>query len=404
MMRRRERRRIVLFVYWLGHDGGMEQHTIHLARALAERGDDVTIGYVDRLDDGAWLHDEDFRAVDLRAQGTLRRYALPGRARELAGWAHVVHCNGWDASAWGRLAAVAKRRPVIVTDHRPVAVRGGRREMNTAYKLFGRFPARPFVALHNRVLDRLTFATVAVARSQVDLLRAEGIDANKIAVIPNGIPLDTLRCAALAGVTRADLGIPERATVVLQIGRFFDQKRQHWSYDAVRTLRSELGDVRLVFAGDGPLRAALEERARADGADWALFLGQRPDIPRLLSLSDLAVLPSSAEALPMAMLEALAVGVPQVATDVGDVAAVLRAGAGLVVPADDQRAFTQACRAVLGDDVRARSMRGASLAAADAFSLERMTDAYEQLFDEAAAGPQPLPLRLPEGAFVRGTR
>ena len=62
------------------------------------------------------------------------------------------------------------------------------------------------------------------------------------------------------------------------------------------------------------------------GADWALFLGVRDDVPELLGLADLMILPSLADAMPMTVLEALAIGVPVVATDVGDVASVLEPG------------------------------------------------------------------------------
>ena len=377
MTRDRGGRRILLFVYWLGQ-GGMEQHTLHLARAFAARGDQVTIGYVERVGDDDGLADEPFRIVDLHVPNPLHRYTSVRRLCGLARQADVIHCTGWDASAWGRLAAGAVRRPVIVTEHSSAT--------RTTQRYLGRFPIGRLVGLHNRLLDPVTYAMVAVAESQVEQLRREGVAKHKIAVIPNGVELEGIRAAAGKGLTREELGIPEEAKVVVQVGRFIVQKRQEWSYEAVRALRRELGDVRLVLVGDGPERPALERRARAEGAEWVNFLGQRPDVARLLRLSDLAVLPSTAEALPMAMLEALAVGVPQVATDVGDVGRVLRdSGAGLVVEPHDHGAFTEACRVVLVDHARAEAMRTAAGAAAEAFTLERMIAGYEELFDGAVA-------------------
>ena len=380
MIRDRGGHRILLFVYWLGQ-GGMEQHTLHLARAFAARGDEVTIGYVERVDDDDGLDDEPFRIVDLRVRNPLHRYASLRRLCGLAREADVVHCTGWDASAWGRLAAGAVRRPVIVTEHSSA--------MRTTQRYMSRLPVGRLVGLHNRLLDPVTYAMVAVAVSQVEQLRREGVAKHKIAVIPNGVDLETIRAAACEGATRDELGIPEEAKVVVQIGRFIAQKRPEWSYETVQTLRGTLGDVHLVLAGDGPERPALERRASAEGADWVHFLRHRPDVARLLRLSDLAVLPSTAEALPMVMIEALAVGVPQVATDVGDVGRVLRdSGAGLVVDSHDHGAFTEACRAVLVDPARAEAMRTAAGAAADAFTLERMIAGYEELFDRAIAARQ----------------
>lgn len=368
---------ILMFVYWLGH-GGMEQHTLHLARAFADRGSRVTVGYVDRFEGGDWLAGESFHAVDLRVRNPLLRYAALGRFARLARTADIVHCTGWDASAWGRMAAGIARRPVVVTEHSSAS--------RSTQRSLGFMPIGRLIGLHNRILDPITDAVVAVAESQVPALVREGVDASKITVIPNGIALEPFRAAAREGVTRADLNIPREAMVVTQVARFIPQKRQEWSYAAVAALREELGDVRLLLVGEGPERAALERQARADGADWAQFLGQRVDVAALLALSDLAVLPSAAEAMPMVMIEALAVGVPQVATDDGDVRRVLAGtGAGLVVDGHDREAFAAACRAVLIDRPRAQAMRAAARAAAEEFALERMIAAYEELFARVAA-------------------
>jgi glycosyltransferase involved in cell wall biosynthesis len=356
----------------------MEQHALHLARAFAARGNRVTIGYVERLEDGDWLDAEAFRAVKVGAPNPLRRYLSVGAIARLAREAELVHCTGWDASAWGRLAAGIARRPVIVTEHSS-AGRSTQRSLGTV-------PIGRVIAWHNRLLDPITSGVVAVAQSQVPSLVREGVRASKIVVIPNGVALESLRADAQRGVTRADLGIPADVPVVIQVGRFIPQKRQEWTYNAVKAARTQLGDVRLLLVGDGPERPALQRRADAEDAKWVQFLGHRADAARLLTLSDLAVLPSAAEALPMVVIEALALGIPQVATDVGDAGAVLgSSGAGIVVDPGDEHAFSAACGAVLADRARAAAMRVASRSAAEAFTLERMIGAYEELFDRAAA-------------------
>src|SRR5436190_5091695 len=112
----RERRRILLFVYWLTH-GGMEQQTINLARAYLAHGDDVTIGYVGLNTDPVPLAEAGIRLVDLEARGPLRRILSIPRFAKLARRADIVHCTGWDASAWGRIAGWLAGRPVVVTEH-----------------------------------------------------------------------------------------------------------------------------------------------------------------------------------------------------------------------------------------------------------------------------------------------
>lgn len=373
-------RRILFTVHHVG-PGGMEQQMLHLARGLLARGDQVTIGFLnpDAKDDIAEVERRGARVVAL---GSRKRHArvtsVSAAVRALARDCDLVHCTGWDASLWGRLGAVAAGRPAVVTEHaldrrRQVSAAGGSR-------------AR-LIAWHNRLLAPWTYAMVAVAESQVDLLRDEGVPRSKISVIPNGVPLRARRDGSRDAPTRASLGIPDGALVVLQIARFHPLKRQDLTYDAVRASRRRLGDVHLLFAGyHSDFQRALAKRIDDDGSDWVHFLGVRSDIPGLLALSDLAVLPSEAEALPMAVLEAMAMGVPQVVTDVGDMGAVVRrTGAGLVVAPKDGAALEEACQRVLSDRELARELGSRALAAANEFDVETMIDRYAALFDAAIA-------------------
>jgi glycosyltransferase involved in cell wall biosynthesis len=377
------KRRLLLLVYQVGA-AGMEQQMLHLAEALARRGDEVTVGSF-----GCWVDVSSAEAAGVRfvSLGRPRRRrdrirAAPLIAR-LARERDLVHCTGWDASLWGRVGGILARRPVIVTDHSPdravdVSHRGKRRDR--------------VIAWHNRVLDPLTYATVAVAERQVSVLRGEGVAEDRIVQIPNGVPVAALRSAAAQGPSRADLGIPDGAKVVLQVARFEPQKRHHVTLETVRRLREELGDdIHAVFCGiPGKTSAEFEQRVADVGGDWVHLLGQRGDIPGLLALADVAVLPSSAEALPMAVLEAMAVGTPQVATAVGEVGAILQScGAGLVVDSDDLDGFAAAVRDILTDDAVAERLRAGALQCADGFDETRMTDRYAALFDAAIAGRPP---------------
>jgi glycosyltransferase involved in cell wall biosynthesis len=174
----------------------------------------------------------------------------------------------------------------------------------------------------------------------------------------------------------------------MHVARFYAMKRQWWTLEAVRRLREELGDVHAVFVGKGPDLEAFRARVQeSDAAEWAHVLGVRDDVPAVLNLADLAVLPSSTEALPMTMIETMAVGVPQVTTEVGELGPTLRvADAGLTVPVEDLDAFHVACRAVLSDpDLHARLGAGA-LAAVDEFDAARMVGRYAALFEAAISG------------------
>jgi glycosyltransferase involved in cell wall biosynthesis len=282
----------------------------------------------------------------------------------------------WDASLWGRLAAIVARRPVIVADH------ATDRAVQTSSSGAER---HDWIARHNRALDRFTFATVACARTQIPLLEGEGVSAERIVYIPNGVPIGELRESAQPPPTRTDLGIPEDARVVIHVAGFRPEKNQAATFEALSRLRDELGDVHGIFVGVGrALKDPLEKRAAEAGASWAHFLGKRSDVPALLALADLAVLPSSADTMPLSLLEAMALGVPIVATDVGDVRAMVEApGAGLIVPPGDLDAFTGACLRTLSDAELHAELSAAGRNASRAFDSETMVDAYQELLEAA---------------------
>jgi glycosyltransferase involved in cell wall biosynthesis len=384
------RRRLLFFVYYIGA-GGMETQLLHLAHGFATRGDEVTIGCFDPWVDTSRVEEAGVRIVDFGERGRAARMGLATTGMAALARRHdVVHCTGWDASLWGRWAGIVARRPTLVTEHTP----GRHTQMSDTS---GANRAR-LIAAHNRFLDPFTYATVAVATPQLETLRAEGVAERKLVVIPNGVPLEPIRRQAAAPPSRASIGVPDDALVVTHVARFEPQKRQDLTYETVARLRESTGkDVHVLFVGRGEERKEdLERRADQDGATWAHFLGVRPDVPALLGLTDLAVLPSSAEALPMVMIEAMAAGVPQVATDVGDVGTVLRGSdAGIVVPPDDADALHDACRRVLTDPELAAKLGRAGLAGAEDFDCDHMVDRYSALFDAAVAGRPPASAGVP---------
>ena len=368
---------LLLVVHDITMRAGMEVQLAHLAGGLAVAGHRVRLVSItsrddaDRREDGPPV-DPRVEVIHLEASTRAAKLAAGRRLARLARGSDLVHCTGWDASLWGRLAGILARRSVIVAEHTP-----GREHQVSS----GGAPRQRMIAAHNRLLDPFTAMTVICAEWQRALMRSEGVAERKLLCIPNGVPVDELRARARAGPTRAELGIPEDARVVAHVARFAPQKRQLLALETVARLRESLGDVRIVFAGLGPelekVRAAAAER----GADWAMFLGRHPNPVSLFALADLAVLPSSGEALPMVVLEAIAVGTPMVASDVGDVGEVLRrTGAGIAVPADEPEALYRACADVLGDrSLRAR-LSVSARAARDQVDATTMVSRYERLF------------------------
>jgi glycosyltransferase involved in cell wall biosynthesis len=376
------RRRILLVSNWVGW-GGAETQLDYLAIGLRGRGWEVeilAIGGILREVDA--LREAGVEVTSLDARGPLGKLRALSAMIRHARRADLVHCTGWDATLWGRLAALGARRPMLITEHTPG------RELQVTKSGASRVR---LIALHNRLLDRFTYATIVVGVWQRELLESEGVNGARIVHIPNAVPIESLRERAAEGPSRADLGIPEDALVVVEVARFWSQKRQMMALHAVDRLRERLGDVRMLFAGDGPEEPAVKAEAERLGADWAIFLGFRADAPGLLRLADLSVLPSTGEGLPMSLIESIALKTPAVGTDVGDVRWLLETtGGGLCVAPEDEDGFVEACARVLGDPALRERLIESGARTADMFDAPKMVERYAQVF-EAAIASAPLP-------------
>jgi glycosyltransferase involved in cell wall biosynthesis len=144
--------------------------------------------------------------------------------------------------------------------------------------------------------------------------------------------------------------------LVVSVGRLAEQKDYPNLLRAMRELDARGRTTRLVVVGEGEERATLEAAVARDGlADRVLLVGNRPDVAAVLSAADVFVLSSAWEGLPLVLLEAMAVGAPIVATDVGDVSGVVGDTAS-VVPPRDHRALAGAIAALLDDPVEAERL------------------------------------------------
>jgi glycosyltransferase involved in cell wall biosynthesis len=380
-------KRRILLVTNLISWAGAETQLNYLATGLGKAGHSVKLLAIEGvLIDLQGLKDAGVEVVSLNASTRADKLVAALKIVHHARRADVVHCTGWDASLWGRIAAFLARRPMLITEHTP-----GRNLQVTE----GNASRARAIALHNRILDRITYATIAVAAWQIALLENEGVRRESIVRIPNAVPVRDLRRRAESGPTRASLDIPEGAPIVVHLARFVPQKGQLTTLRAVARLRDRIGDIRVLFVGDGPERAIVEREAKGLGADWAVFLGRRDDVPGILRLADLSVLPSRGEGLPMSLIEAMALGTPVVATDVGDVRWLLEStDAGVCVAAGDERAFGEACARVLEDSELRERMAAAGRRAAPDFDAVKMVRRYEQVL-EAAIESAPLPLAPP---------
>lgn len=249
-------------------------------------------------------------------------------------------------------------------------------------------PHRSRAMLELRAKDALTDIVVVGAHDNIESFgRDLRRNTSKMRVIHTGIVLERFEPECGREVFRDEFGIPPDATVIGMTSRLSDERKGARDFIAMAArLGPARPEVRFVIVGDGVLRQSLEEEARRAGiADRLVFAGWRPDIPAALAAMDVYVMPSHFEGGPTSVLEAMAMGLPCVATRVGMVPEVIDDGiSGIVVPIADPAALAAACEALLAGDGRRAAIGAAARARALAdFSIETMTDRYVEAFGEA---------------------
>lgn len=209
-----------------------------------------------------------------------------------------------------------------------------------------------------------------------------------IVAIPNGIAPARVEPSVSREAFRAQLGLQPEDQVLVSAGRLAPQKGIEYLIEAVKLLVGEGMDrLRVVLAGDGPLRASLEEQVRRHGLErHIVFLGFRTDVADILNAGDLAVMPTEREGMSIALLEAMALAKPIVTTTIGSNLEVTENGrhARLVAPKSVAE-LTAAIREMLADRPRAGALGLGARAHFLATYTERvMLDAYLALYDELA--------------------
>jgi glycosyltransferase involved in cell wall biosynthesis len=278
----------------------------------------------------------------------------------------VITMGAGDKMFWGRLAARRAGVPVILAALHSTGWPDG----------IGRL---------NRLLTPITDRFIAVAPSHGRfLVEGERLPAEKVAVIPNGV--DTNRFAPLVDVLaiRQSLGIDPTSPVVAIVAALRPEKNHELFLSMARRVTRRLRDARFLIIGDGPCRAALEQRAWELGiAQHVSFLGSRDDVPRLLSACDLFALTSHNEANPVSILEAMSIGLPVVATDVGSIHETVVVGkTGYLVPPGDAKRLAHRVVELLEDRVESQKMGvAARKRVIQHWSVDVMVHGYERLIE-----------------------
>lgn len=357
-------------------DGGVARHVADLAAGLTARGDYEVLVCGPRPPAGGptgagarHVHLELQRAVSPPADGR----ALASLARIVARERpHLVHAHSSKAGAVARLARLAHPRiPVLYTPH--------------GYAFAGHFSRELERRAYREIERALALATdrvVCVCEAEARLACSLG-PAGRVRVVHNGIepPADgppDPRVAALAA----------RGPVLCALTLLRPGKGLGTLLEALPRVRERHPRLQLAIGGEGPDLDALRAQARAAGvASCVHFLGAVRDPASVLGAAQLFVHPSWAESFPYVILEAMAAGLPIVASDVGGIGEALVAGeSGVLVPKGDAGALADALAALLADAGRAARLGAAAKARREQlFTRTRMIDGISGVYDELLA-------------------
>jgi len=278
---------------------------------------------------------------------------------------HVVHTHAWGTLIEGLVAARLARVPLVVHgEHGTLQLK--------AHQLRAQ-------RLGWGLVDQVLSVSSRLAARMVDETR---FPAHRVETIRNGVNLSRFGTLSRLEARRA-LGLAETAVIVGTVGRLVPVKDQASLLAAIALLAQRGVCTTVVLAGDGPLRPDLEAKAASLGlADRVKMLGHRPDVEAVLAALDVFVLPSVSEGLSNTILEAMASGLPVVATRVGGADELVEEGTtGLLVEPGDPKALGLAIEQLVSDPARRADMGNKARQRAESeFGLPRMIGRYEDLY------------------------
>ncbi len=277
----------------------------------------------------------------------------------------IVHCNEMKSRLYGLFMSLIFHIPVITTHHNWI-----RNKLSTTIFEY-------FDAVYIRFIDRI----IPVSTSVKNDLRKVAVPEKRMSVILNGINVrEFVKNKQKAANLRNRLNIGDSEYVVGSVGRLSVEKGHRYFLKAAHKVLTKMQNVRFVIVGEGELTDELMEFARKLGIEEnIIFAGYQNDVTQFYSMMDICVLPSLIEGTPMALMEAMATGVPMIASAVGGVPDIINNKEnGILVEPRNHNAISNAILLLLQDRVTCDKIsKNARMTILERYSSDRMTRQYE---------------------------
>lgn len=343
------------------HPGGTERQMIELIRRLDRDRFHVQVVCYGR--EGSWLTRVTEQGATI-AEFPIGGFARFGTAAQLTAFARwcrrkriaVLQTCDLYTNIFGLPGAALAGVPIRI---------GSRRELNP-----DKSPAQIWL---QRQAYRCATKIVANSPAARQMLEREGVAPGSIAVIPNGVDLASF----------ADGGPPRPVRTMITVANLRPEKNHETLLAALARLVGQHPELRVRIVGDGPRRAELEAVTRTlKLQDHVEFLGHRDDVPALLQQADVFVLPSRSEAFPNSAIEAMAAGLPVVASAVGGLLDLIEDGrTGVLIPPGDPEQLAAALRRLMANPALAATIGQTARAEVQRrYSFDRMVTAFERLY------------------------
>jgi glycosyltransferase involved in cell wall biosynthesis len=294
--------------------------------------------------------------------------------------------------------ALARLRPDVIHTHTlsPLSVVGPLAFMGLAPPWihtfhFGNYPyTNRWNMTIERVFAKAVTRLVAVSDAQREsIITHHGFDRTRITSIRNGVRANPhVDVTAARLLKRAELGLRPDETLVGTVAVLSEQKGITYLLQAVHEIVRVRPSIKVLIVGGGPLESELKRQVYELGLDSVVtFTGWRADVPEILTALDIFVMSSLWEAMPLALLEAMAARLPIVVTDVGDNRALVDGGScAAIVPPRDASALASALLAFLAQPEQARALGERALARfREHFGIAAMAEAYASLYEQLGA-------------------